>query len=85
MTKWENQAMENIEMNAKIRFKKVGLPQIKDIVTANARDISHGFNKVSEDVLPYFSETAKSIFQKYEPEEAMCRALAMISGYTQLM
>ena len=52
---------------------------------ANARDISLGFDKVSSEVIPYFKETAKDIFTKYDPEDALCRALAIITGYTKTL
>ena len=84
-TKWEAQALSKIEHKAKISIRKVGIPQIADIMKANARDISLGFDKVSEDVIPFFEETAKDIFSRYKPEEALSRALAIITGYTKMI
>ena len=52
---------------------------------ANARDISLGFDKVSSKIIPYFKETAREIFSKHNPEDALCRALAIITGYTKEM
>ena len=44
-----------------------------------------GFEKVSDEVLPLFVETSKEILKKHTPEDALCRALALITGYTQKM
>ena len=84
-TKWEAGTLAKIEHQAKISIKKVGIPQIADIMKANARDISLGFDKVSTDVIPFFEETAKDIFSKYKAEDALCRALAIITGYTKMI
>jgi len=53
-------------------------------VKANSRDIETGLDLVSVEVLPYFEETALEILEKYETKEALCRALAMITGYTEI-
>lgn len=50
---------------------------------ANARDISKGFDNVSSDVIPYFKNTVAEILEKYEPAEALARALALTTGYTK--
>ncbi len=49
---------------------------------ANSRDIALGFDKVNEGVIPFFEETAQAIMDKYDPKIALCRALAIITGYT---
>lgn len=82
-TKRQQELMDRIEAQANIKFKKIGAPQPTDIMRSNARDISCSFDNVSNDVLVYFQENVKSILEKYEPEEAISRALAVISGYTK--
>lgn len=82
-TRKENELMDRIENHAKMRFRKIGAPQPSDIMRSNARDISCSFDNVSSDVLVYFQENVKSILAKYSPDEAICRALAVISGYTK--
>jgi ATP-dependent RNA helicase DDX21 len=47
ITKYEKQNLHKIEFVAKIKIKKIGVPQIQSIMKANARDISLGFDKVS--------------------------------------
>ena len=82
-TKRQQDLMDRIEQHAKIRFKQIGAPQPSDIMRSNARDISFSFDKVSSDVLVYFQDNVKEILDKYSPDEAICRALAVISGYTK--
>ena len=42
-----------------------------------------GINNVSEEVVDYFTETAKQIIEEKGGLNAMCRALAYISGHTE--
>ncbi len=67
VTKYEENAVKKIEHLAKIKIQKVGMPQIADIMKANARDIKEGFTKVEDEVLPYFKETVDEILTKFEP------------------
>lgn len=82
-TKRQQELMDKIESKAQMRFKKIGAPQPSDIMRSNARDISCSFDNVSSDVLVYFQDNVKTILEKYTPDEAICRALAVISGYTK--
>ena len=77
--------LDRIEHATGAKIKKVGMPQPEDIIRASARDISHSFDKVSDTVLGFFDESVKDILQHYAPEEALGRALAIISGYTNNM
>lgn len=58
------------------------MPQVADIMRANARDVVFGLDEVNEEVLPFFQETSEQILQKYDPVQALGRALALITGYT---
>lgn len=40
---------------------------------------------MSNDILPYFTQNAKQLLEKYDAENVLCRALALITGYTQKM
>lgn len=82
-TKRQQELMDRIEHQAKMKFKKIGAPQPIDIMRSNARDVSCSFDNVSSDVLVYFQDNVKTILAKYTPDEAICRALAVISGYTK--
>lgn len=78
----EKGLLYRIEQSTNIKFKQVGAPQPSDIISASARDSSQSFGKVNSEVLHFFKETAKDLITKYSSEEALCRALAIISGYT---
>ena len=82
-TRKQADLIERIERSARIKFKKIGAPQPSDIMRANARDVAHSLDNVSSDVLSYFNENVQEILEKFSPEEAIARALAIISGYTQ--
>ena len=82
-TKKQQELMDKIEFKARIKFRKIGAPQPSDIMRATARDVGYSLDNVSKDVLTHFGETAREILENYSPEEALSRAIAIISGYTQ--
>ena len=75
--------IERIEYKAKIKFKKVGAPQKEDLIKCLARDASTGLDSVNKDMLHFFADPAKELIEKMGSEEALSRALAYISGYTE--
>ena len=81
-TRQQESVLEKIEFVAKIRFKKVGVPQPSDITKSTVRDVSYSFDNVSEEIAGLFEENVKTILAKYTPKQAIGRALAVISGYT---
>lgn len=82
-TSWQRELIGKIEYKIGVGLKKVGVPQPEDIIKASARDISQSFDNVSPDVLEFFTESANDILEHYTPEEALKRALAIMSGYTK--
>lgn len=82
-TRKQQELMDKIEVKAHIKFRKIGAPQPSDIMRATARDVGISLDTVSPDVLEHFGENARDILLKYSPEEAIARAIAIISGYTQ--
>lgn len=83
-TNWQKENLDKICYKAKIKIKKVHIPQVGDILRASAKDVGISIDDVSEEVLPFFSEIVEDVFSRYEPLDALCRALAIISGYTQM-
>ena len=81
----EKGLLYRIEQSTNIKFKQVGAPQPSDIISASARDSSQSFGKVNKEVLHFFKDTARDLIDKYSSEEALCRALAIISGYTKTL
>ena len=55
-----------------------------DIIQASARDATQSLDAVPDEVLPYFSEVAKELIEKRGAENALCAALAHISGSTEI-
>lgn len=82
ITRQEDNIIRRIEQMARVKLQQVGVPQIEDIVRASAISIKKTFDGVSEKVLPFFQNTAKEILERHSAEDALQRALAIISGYT---
>ena len=81
-TKRQQMLLDRIEKYAKIKFKKIGVPQPDEIIKAAARDIACSFTNVHSDVLEPFADTARTLIDKFGIEESLCRAMAIISGHT---
>ena len=79
----EKGLLVRIENSTNLKFKHIGNPQPAQIIAASARDSSQSFGEVGGNMLHYFKDTAKDLIVKYTAEEALCRALAVISGYTK--
>lgn len=82
-TSWERELIGRIEYKVGVKLAKVGVPQPEDLIKASARDIGLSFDDVSPDVLEFFKDSVKDILEHYSPEEALGRALAIMSGYTK--
>lgn len=82
-TRRQQELIDNIERGAKIRFKKIGSPQPSDIMRASARDVGLSLDNVAPEVLNHFADTVREIMERYSPDEAIARAIAIISGYTK--
>lgn len=64
-TKAEEQYLSSIEFKAKIRFEKIGLPQIDDIMKANLKDLMISFDKVDDKVIEHFEQATDELIEKY--------------------
>ena len=75
--------VEQIESQAGIKLQRVGVPQPEDVIRASANEIIINLEQVHKDVLPIFAETARNLIEDCDgdPEKALCKALAYISGY----
>ena len=75
--------VEQIESQAGINFKRVGVPQADDVIQASAMDICKNLDKVHDDILPIFRATAQALIKQKggDAENALCTALAYISGH----
>jgi ATP-dependent RNA helicase DDX21 len=77
--------LERIESKAGIKFKKVGAPQPEDLLKASSRDIVLSLRSVSTEAAQLFREVADELVEELGAQEALARAIAYISGYTQKM
>ena len=83
-TNYQKGNLDKICYKAKIKIQKVHIPQVGDILRASGRDVGVSIDEVSEDVLPFFKDIVEDVFSRYEPIVALSRALAIISGYTEM-
>ena len=82
-SKKESGDLENIEKKASFKFQKVGIPQPADIIKASSRDIAASIKHVPHEVVGLFKEISQELVNELGPEEALSRALAIISGTTE--
>jgi hypothetical protein len=66
-----------------MKFKKIGAPQITEIIDSNLRDIQQSLSKIDESVKLLFGASSKTLIDQYGAEEAVSRLLAMVSGHTE--
>lgn len=51
--------MDEIERKAGIKFKKIGIPQMNDVIEATSKEILINLESVKQEVIPLFKSTAK--------------------------
>jgi len=74
--------INKIESSIGIKFTRIGAPQPEQLIEAAAENVSEEFDKISEQVIPYFKQTAEKLILEKGAEKALCLALAKICGYT---
>lgn len=79
-TKKQVDLLEKIERKANFKFQKVGAPQPLDIIKATSRDVVKSIKHVPHEVVGMFKEISQELVKDLGAEEALCRALAIISG-----
>ena len=55
--------VEQIESQAGITLKRIGVPQPDDVIKASAMDICNSLDEVHDDVLPLFRDTAQALIR----------------------
>ena len=79
-----NQYMiSQIERQAGIKFRIIGVPQPEEVIRASSKVMLKSLESVNKDVLPLFREAARTLVAQSDgdPEKALCRALAYLSGH----
>ncbi|KAL4480085.1 hypothetical protein ABPG74_020601 [Tetrahymena malaccensis] len=84
-TKKQQSLIERIEKKCHIKMQKVGAPQPADLIRASQNDIKKNLMSVNRTVLGIFKEVSVDLIQEFGAEEALERAIAFISGYTEKM
>lgn len=82
-TKKQQGLINLIESKAGIKLKKIGAPQPEEIIRSSAKEAIKGFEKVDEEVLKLFEETAQKLIDSKGALKAVSLALAYISGTTK--
>ena len=82
-TKKQQGLINLIESKAGIKLKKIGAPQPEEIIRSSAKEAIKGFEKVDEEVLKLFEETAQQLIDSKGALKAVSLALAYISGTTK--
>ena len=69
---------------AGIHFKKIGAPQPTDLIVSCAKEAGNCLNKIPSDIATSFKPHAEELITKLGSLECVSRAIAFISGYTQM-
>lgn len=70
----------NIEQNLNISFKKIAPPTVSEIIEASADDIVNSIQKIEASEADSYNLVSKRILELLSPQEALSRALAVMSG-----
>ena len=84
-TRYTECLLERIEQKAKIKIKRIGAPQKKDIIEASIRDTYKNLMSIDESMIKLFAENAKKLIEEFGTENAVARLLAYVSGHTKNM
>ena len=84
-TRYTECLLERIEQRAKIKIKRIGAPQKKDIIEASIRDTYKNILSIDDSMIKLFTEDAKKLIEEFGTENAVARLLAYVSGHTKNM
>ena len=84
-TRYTECLLERIEQKAKIKIKRIGAPQKKDIIEASIRDTYKSLMSIDDSMIKLFTENAKKLIEEFGTENAVARLLAYVSGHTKNM
>jgi ATP-dependent RNA helicase DDX21 len=75
--------LHEIETAVGNKFEWMGAPQPADILKGCAEQVVVAVAAVDPAVMPYFRDAARALVEQLGAEEALCAALAHISGYCE--
>jgi ATP-dependent RNA helicase DDX21 len=73
--------LKPIEKSSGILFSRIGAPQPADIIAASSKDIVKDLEVVSDSIFPHFKDVARALIKERGAENALCAALAKLSGH----
>ncbi|KAI6648875.1 hypothetical protein LOD99_6949 [Oopsacas minuta] len=76
--------LKRIESVAGIHFKKIGAPQPTDLIKSCSKEAGNSLNKIPTDIVTSFKPYAEELITKVGAVECVARAIAYISGYSQM-
>lgn len=79
----QSHLIKAIEHKVSIKFQRVGVPQVADMVRSAAKHAVLALDGVEGEMLSVFEEQAAEYLQDHDPVKAMASALAVIGGYTE--
>ena len=62
----------------------MGPPGAKQVMEASAKQVLRRLDNVDDDVKAFFEPAAKLVMSQGDPQDAMCRALAAMSGLLEV-
>ena len=77
--------LERIEQRAKIKIKRISVPQKKDIIEASIRDTYKNILSIDDSMIKLFNKDAKKLIEEFGTENDVVRLLAYVSGHTKNM
>lgn len=76
-------AVEDIERSIGNKFEWLAPPQPIDVLIGSGIQCAEELHEIDKLVLPYFKDTAKMLINSMGAENALCAALARITGFSE--
>jgi ATP-dependent RNA helicase DDX21 len=80
----ESWALNTLERNTGVKFKRIGAPTSSEIVESSINDAVKALDIVTEDLIERFRHGAESVLKTKDAVTALAAALAVISGCTKM-
>lgn len=78
-TNKEKMTLDKISDLTKVQFEIKNTPSFEEIMMVNSKIVLRDLENVDKNKLDNIQQCSKNVFNKYKPQEALCRALAIIS------
>ena len=78
------QVFIDILFTAGIEFKRIGAPQPTDLIMSCSKQAEASLQRIPDDIMSSFKPYAENLITRLGAKECVARAIALISGYTQM-